>query len=40
MIRVAGLDVPMPYSRQLEKLCLPQVDTIMSAVRGLMAGKY
>jgi len=38
--RVAGLDVPMPYSRQLEKLCLPQVETIVVAVRELMAGRY
>jgi pyruvate dehydrogenase E1 component beta subunit len=36
--RVAGLDVPMPYSRQLEKLCLPQPETIMAAVRELMTG--
>ncbi len=35
--RVAGLDVPMPYSRQLEKLCIPQVDTIAAAVREALA---
>jgi len=35
--RVAGLDVPMPYSRQLEKLCIPQVDTIAAAVRKALA---
>jgi pyruvate dehydrogenase E1 component beta subunit len=34
--RVAGLDVPMPYSRQLEKLCIPQVDTITVAVREVI----
>jgi pyruvate dehydrogenase E1 component beta subunit len=38
--RIAGLDVPMPYSRQLEKLCIPQAETIMTAVRELMTGKY
>jgi pyruvate dehydrogenase E1 component subunit beta len=38
--RVAGLDVPMPYSRKVEKLCIPQVETIVAAVRELMAGKY
>jgi len=40
VIRVAGLDVPMPYSRMLEKLCIPQQETIMTAVRELMAGKF
>jgi pyruvate dehydrogenase E1 component beta subunit len=37
--RVAGLDVPMPYSRQLEKLCIPQQETIMTAVRELINGR-
>jgi pyruvate dehydrogenase E1 component beta subunit len=35
--RVAGLDVPMPYSREIEKLCIPRVETIASAVRDVMA---
>lgn len=30
--RVSGLDVPMPYSRKLEKLCIPQVADIVTAV--------
>jgi pyruvate dehydrogenase E1 component subunit beta len=38
--RVAGLDVPMPYSRKIEKLCIPQVETIVGAVKELMAAKY
>jgi pyruvate dehydrogenase E1 component beta subunit len=38
--RVAGLDVPMPYSRQLEKLCIPQPETIMTAVRDVVAGRF
>ena len=33
--RVSGLDVPMPYSRTLEKLCIPQMETIMTSVRNL-----
>jgi pyruvate dehydrogenase E1 component beta subunit len=36
--RVAGLDVPMPYSREIEKLCIPQVESIVQAVRALVAG--
>jgi len=40
VVRVAGLDVPMPYSRQLEKLCIPQQESIMTAVRELMTRKY
>ncbi len=36
--RVAGLDVPMPYSREIEKLCIPQVATIVTAVQEVMHG--
>ena len=38
--RVSGLDVPMPYSRKIEKLCIPQVETIAAAVRETMSGSY
>jgi len=38
--RVSGLDVPMPYSRKLEKLCIPQVADIIVAVKETMAAKY
>jgi len=38
--RVAGLDVPMPYSRKLEKLCIPSVQQIVDAARELMAKSY
>ena len=38
--RVSGLDVPMPYSRKIEKLCIPQKETIMQAVKAVMQGKY
>lgn len=38
--RVSGLDVPMPYSRQLEKLCIPQVEDIVKAVQETLSGKY
>lgn len=38
--RVSGLDVPMPYSRQIEKLCIPQKETIVEAVRAVMQGAY
>ncbi|MBT1072434.1 alpha-ketoacid dehydrogenase subunit beta [Pelotalea chapellei] len=36
--RVSGLDVPMPYSRKLEKLCIPQVSSIIQAVRSVLSG--
>jgi len=36
--RVAGLDVPMPYSREIEKLCIPNSTTIANAVRDVLAG--
>ncbi len=38
--RVSGLDVPMPYSRKLEKLCIPQVADIVAAVKETLAAKY
>ncbi|MBT1076886.1 alpha-ketoacid dehydrogenase subunit beta [Geobacter grbiciae] len=38
--RVSGLDVPMPYSRKIEKLCIPQVETIAAAVRDVLSQKY
>jgi pyruvate dehydrogenase E1 component beta subunit len=38
--RVAGLDVPMPYSREIEKICIPRVETIAAAVRDVMAARY
>jgi pyruvate dehydrogenase E1 component subunit beta len=38
--RVSGLDVPMPYSRKLEKLCIPQAETIVAAVKEVLSAKY
>jgi pyruvate dehydrogenase E1 component beta subunit len=35
--RVAGLDVPMPYSRKIEKICIPQMETIAAAVREIIS---
>jgi pyruvate dehydrogenase E1 component beta subunit len=38
--RVSGLDVPMPYSRKIEKLCIPQTEGIIQAVRDLLTASY
>jgi len=38
--RVAGLDVPMPYSRAIEKLCIPSRESIANSVREVLAAKY
>ncbi|WP_136513538.1 alpha-ketoacid dehydrogenase subunit beta [Geomonas edaphica] len=38
--RISGLDVPMPYSRKIEKLCIPQLDGIVQGVRDLMNEPY
>jgi pyruvate dehydrogenase E1 component beta subunit len=38
--RVSGLDVPMPYSRKIEKLCIPQKETIVQAVKEVLQGRY
>ena len=32
-VRVAGLDVPLPYAANLEKLALPQPDWVVDAVK-------
>ncbi len=34
--RVAGLDVPLPYAANLEKLCLPQPDWVVDAVKKII----
>ncbi len=33
VVRVAGLDLPLPYAANLEKLCLPQPSHIIDAVK-------
>ena len=33
MKRVAGVDVPLPYAANLEKLALPQAEHIIQAAR-------
>lgn len=38
--RVSGLDVPMPYSRMIEKICIPQTESIRQAVLDVMSGSY
>jgi pyruvate dehydrogenase E1 component beta subunit len=35
-VRVAGLDVPMPYAANLEKLALPQPDWVVEAVKKIV----
>jgi pyruvate dehydrogenase E1 component beta subunit len=36
--RVAGLDVPLPYAANLEKLALPQPEWVVEAVRKVTQG--
>jgi pyruvate dehydrogenase E1 component beta subunit len=35
-VRVNGLDVPLPYAANLEKLALPQPDWVVAAVKKLV----
>jgi pyruvate dehydrogenase E1 component beta subunit len=35
-VRVAGLDVPLPYAANLEKLALPQPGWVVDAVRKIV----
>jgi pyruvate/2-oxoglutarate/acetoin dehydrogenase E1 component len=34
--RLAGLDIPIPYNRTMERHAVPQVDNIVTAVKELM----
>jgi pyruvate dehydrogenase E1 component beta subunit len=38
--RVSGLDVPMPYSRMIEKICIPQAESIVQGVRAALSEAY
>jgi pyruvate dehydrogenase E1 component beta subunit len=37
-VRVSGLDVPLPYAANLEKLALPQPDWVVAAVKKSLGG--
>jgi pyruvate dehydrogenase E1 component beta subunit len=37
VLRVATLDVPMPYSGKLEQACIPQPDRVVGTVKRLLA---
>lgn len=39
VLRVTGADVPMPYNAKLEQWCLPQVQTIVEAIKSVMYRK-
>ncbi len=36
VVRVYGADVPLPYAANLEKLALPQAESIVEAVKNLL----
>jgi pyruvate dehydrogenase E1 component beta subunit len=36
VLRVATLDVPMPYNAKLEQLCMPQSDRVVAAVKRVV----
>ncbi|MEZ4589835.1 MAG: alpha-ketoacid dehydrogenase subunit beta [Chloroflexota bacterium] len=38
--RLAGLDVPIPYNRELERTAVPQVEDIVREARALVQGAY
>jgi pyruvate dehydrogenase E1 component beta subunit len=38
--RLAGLDVPIPYNRELERAAVPQVEDIVREARALAEGVY
>ncbi|MBM3138177.1 MAG: alpha-ketoacid dehydrogenase subunit beta [Chloroflexi bacterium] len=40
VIRLAGLDMPIPYNRTLEYHSVPQVENIAEEARKLVGGKY
>ncbi len=38
--RLAGLDIPIPYNRNLEYHAVPQVENIVAEARKLVRGEY
>lgn len=38
--RLAGLDIPIPYNRELERATVPQVENIIAEARKLVRGEY
>jgi pyruvate dehydrogenase E1 component beta subunit len=38
--RLAGLDIPIPYNRELERRAVPQVENIIQEARNLVRGVY
>jgi pyruvate dehydrogenase E1 component beta subunit len=38
--RLAGLDIPIPYNRELERAAVPQVEDIVREARKLAKGEY
>lgn len=37
ILRIATLDVPMPYNAKLEQMCMPQADRVIAAAKRLVA---
>ena len=40
VIRLGGLDIPIPYNRNLEYHAVPQVENIVEEARKLVGGQY
>ena len=38
--RVAGLEVPMPYAKNLERATLPFADDVVAAVKAMVQKQY
>ena len=38
--RLGGLDIPIPYNRNLERRAVPQVEDIVVEARNIVKGKY
>ena len=36
VVRVTGVDVPMPYAKSLEAACLPQLPDVCKAVKKVL----
>ncbi len=40
ILRIAGVDVPLPYANNLEKAALPQIEQIVETAMQLVGGNY
>jgi pyruvate/2-oxoglutarate/acetoin dehydrogenase E1 component len=39
MVRLCGIDVPMPYAKPLEQVCTPRLEDVLAAAKKTLFRK-